>query len=84
MTDLSFEGFGLYWEADQVARYLRGELVVAPSEPQSDDTIPPLDGLTEAPDMTHAETELTMGIFDSVRMAGGYEFQEGLEQVKLE
>lgn len=83
MTDLSFEGFGLYWEADQVARYLRGELVVAPSGSQPDNAITLVDGLTEAPDMTHAETEMTMGIFDSVRKAGGYEFQQGLEQVKL-
>ncbi|ADV22727.1 Conserved hypothetical protein [Cryptococcus gattii WM276] len=61
--DMSFGGFGLYWEADAVARCLR-------------------DGLKECPSMPHAETTMTMEIFDKVRKEGGYEFLPGLEKVK--
>ncbi|TYJ56061.1 hypothetical protein B9479_003171 [Cryptococcus floricola] len=63
-VDMSFDGFGLYWEADEVARCLSK-------------------GLLECPSLPHAETSLTMSIFDKVRAEGGYEYLPGLEKVKV-
>ncbi|WVQ74807.1 hypothetical protein IAR50_004413 [Cryptococcus sp. DSM 104548] len=62
-VQMDFEGFGLYWEADEVARCLEK-------------------GLLECPSLTHAETSMTMGIFDKIRAEGGYTYLPGLEKVK--
>lgn len=37
--DLSFEGFGLYWEADAVARCLRDGLLESPDMPLKETTM---------------------------------------------
>ncbi|ORX38668.1 hypothetical protein BD324DRAFT_608065 [Kockovaella imperatae] len=62
--DMGFEGFGLSWEADQVARCLKA-------------------GLTECPTMLHKETQMTMEIFDKLRLEGGYHYLPGLERIPL-
>lgn len=40
------------------------------------------DGRIENERMPHADTLLTMAIFDEVRRQGGYVYSEGLEKVK--
>jgi dihydrodiol dehydrogenase / D-xylose 1-dehydrogenase (NADP) len=63
--DHTFDGFGLYWEADAVARCLRGErpaFKVIGVEKTRRLGLKSADGLLECPEMTHAETSLAMEV----------------------
>ncbi len=63
VVEHDFPGFGLYWEADAVARSLRGEWVRPLFQDCSTRTNEILsDGELENPRMPHAETKMTMEV----------------------
>lgn len=90
MRTFPIVGMGLHWEADAVARDIRGSCSLLPCgrnlTADLTDSLWRLflyaDGKIESERMPHADTLLTMKIFDEVRRQGGYVYPEGLEKVK--
>ena len=75
---------GLNWEADAVARDIRGQFRQrSPEQGIFKQYLYLLDGKIEDERMPHHETLLTMGIFDEIRRQGGYKYPKGLEKVEL-
>ena len=81
VKEFPIDGIGLYWEADAVARDIRGKSCQSYGS-ASTELRAGSDGRIENERMPHGETLLELAIFDEIRRQGGYEFPEGLEKVK--